>query len=395
MIEQRPNTDRKLNVLLVVPWDQESGGVAAVVGYLARHLETEGHGVLFLHPGASEVVRHKKTKWGFPAVELRLRAPFNPNYPVRSVVAFLVTFPFTLFQLVRLLRENDIRVVNIHFPGEHFVYFAFCRWLLPVRLVISIHGMDAIRWDTPSKPPSRALGLVFRAADLIVAPSWRFLRRCNDMLASFSARRLAIHNGTDLSELEMSEPNADDAQAPFILSVCSLDQWKGLDVLIRAIAILRDSGETTRLIVAGEGPLRVELERLIAELGLQQQVQLIGQQSRSSVARLLHQCTLFVLASRFEAFGIAVLEAMACGKAVVGTTVDGILEIIDDGENGILVEPEDPAALVAAIRRLLADAALRERLGEAARARVKNQFQRQRMGENYTHAFQEVLAHGA
>lgn len=387
--------DRKLNVLLVVPWDQESGGVAAVVGYLARHLEAEGHGVLFLHPGASEVVRHKKTKWGFPGVELKLRAPFNPNYPLRSVVSFLVMFPFTLFQLVRLLRANDIRVVNIHYPGEHFVYFAFCRWLLPVRLVISIHGMDAIRWDAPTAPPSRALALVFRAADLIVAPSSRFLGRCNDLLASFSARRLAIHNGTDLSEMEMSAPNTDDAQAPFILSVCSLDEWKGLDVLLLAIAILRHSGHTTPLIVAGEGPMRVKLERLIEDLGLQQQVQLIGQQSRSAVARLLHQCTFFVLPSRFETFGIAALEAMACGKAVVGTTVDGILEIIDDGENGILVEPDDPPALAAAIRRLLADAALRERLGEAARARVKDQFQRQRMGESYTHAFQEVLAHGA
>jgi glycosyltransferase involved in cell wall biosynthesis len=385
--------DRKLNVLLVVPWDQESGGVAAVVGYLARHLETEGHGVLFLHPGVSEVARYKKTKLGFPGVELKLRAPFNPNFPMRSVLSFLVTYPFTLFQLLRLMRANDIRVVNIHYPGEHFVYFAFCRWLLPVRLVISIHGTDAIRWGAPSTTPSRALGLVFRAADLIIAPSWRFLRRCDDLLASFSARRLAIHNGTDLPELEVNGPVR--AQEPFILSVCSLDKWKGLDILIRAMAVLRDSGETTPLIVAGEGPERAELQRLIADLGLQQQVQLIGQQARASVTELLHQCALFVLASRFETFGIAVLEAMACGRAVVGTAVDGILEIIDDEENGLVVAPEDSQALAAAIRRLLADAPLRQRLGDAARVRVKDQFQRQRMGESYMHAFQEVLAHGA
>ena len=141
--------------------------------------------------------------------------------------------------------------------------------------------------------------------------------------------------------------------------------------------------------------MNADLERLIANLGLQKQVQLIGQQSRSSVARLLHQCTLFVLASRFETFGISALEAMAVGKAVVGTAVDGILEILDDGETGILVEPDDPHALAGAISQLLADAPLRERLGQAARVRVKDQFQRQQMGENYTHAFQEVLAHGA
>ena len=380
----------------MVPWDQESGGggVAAVVCNLARHLQSAGQRVLFLHPGTNEILREKKTKMGFPGVDLRLRIPFDRHHPLRSVVAFVVMFPFTLWQLVRLLRANHIRIVNIHFPGEHFVYFAFCRWLLPVRLVISIHGTDAIRWDGPSPPPSRALELLFRAADLIVAPSWRFLRRCDDMLSAFSARRLAIHNGTDLAELELSAPIADNAQPPFILSVCSLDAWKGIDVLIRAVAIMRDAGVTTPLIVAGEGPFRPEIERLIGDLGLQEQVNLIGQQSRSSVARLLHQCTLFVLASRFETFGIAVLEAMACGKAVVGTTVDGILEIIDDWKNGILVKPDDPPALAVAIRLLLADPALRQRLGEAAAARVKDQFQRQRMGENYTHAFLEILADG-
>jgi glycosyltransferase involved in cell wall biosynthesis len=386
-------TNRKLNVLLVVPWDQESGGVTEVVGSLARHLQAEGHGILFLHPGTSELLRRKKTKCGFPGVELKLRAPFNPNYPVRSVLSFLVMFPFTLFQLVRLLLGNAIRVVNIHYPGEQFVYFAFCRWLLPIRLVISIHGMDAIPWDTPSRPPSRALRLVFRAADLIVAPSWGFLRRCDGILASSSARRVAIHNGTDFAELSIPASDS-NAVKPFIVSVCSLDEYKGLDVLIRAMAMLRDAGETMRLVVAGEGPMRVDLERLIAGLALQEQIDLIGQQPRFSVVRLLHQSSCFVLASRSENFPISVLEAMACGKAVVGTNVGGLPEMIENWQNGILVEPDDPTALAATIRLLLADADLRNRLGQAARARVKDQFQELHMAESYTHAFQEVLDSG-
>jgi glycosyltransferase involved in cell wall biosynthesis len=300
-----------MNILLVVPWDQESGGVAAVVGHLARYLEAEGQRVLFLFPGPNQFVRQKKTKWGFPGMEVRLRTPFNPDHPLRSVVSFIVMFPFTLWQLVRLLRANDIRVVNIHYPGEHFIYFAVCRRLLPIRLVVSIHGCDVIAWEAPSTATSRSLAFIFRAADLIVAPSWRFLRRCDEIFAPFSARRLAIHNGTDLAELETREATADRIQVPFILSACSLDRYKGLDVLIRAIAILRDAGDTTRLIVAGEGPVREELEKLIADLALQQQVQLIGQQSRASVVKLLHQSTCFVLPSRFENFPIAVLEAMA------------------------------------------------------------------------------------
>src|SRR5437899_3416616 len=130
-IRARPDAVTRLSVLLVVPWDQDGGGVASVVGYVARHLDAQGHRVLFLHPGRSELLRYRKTKWGFEGVELNLRNPVVREHPLRSVFAFLVTFPFTLFQLIRLLRKHEIRVVNIHFAGPAFVYFAFCRWLLP------------------------------------------------------------------------------------------------------------------------------------------------------------------------------------------------------------------------------------------------------------------------
>lgn len=382
----------KLSVLLAVPWDQESGGVAAVVGHLARHLETHGHRVLFLHPGASEVIRSKKTKWGFDGVELNLRTPYVPEHPVRSVIAFLVTLPFTLFQLVRLLRRHDIGVVNIHYPGPAFVYFAVCRWLLPIRLVLSIHGTDVARWDSPESQLSRMMAVLFRAADLIIAPSRGFLRRCNNTLAPFPARQLVIHNGTDLAELQPQ--TTDDERLtdePFVLSVCTLDEWKGVDVLIRAIGLLRDAGETVRLVHAGEGSLRAELEHLTVALGLEQQVQFLGKQQRPSVARLLNQCTVFVLASRFEPFGIAAIEALACGKPVVATTVDGLVEVVEDGTCGILVKPEDVEGLAAAIRRLLDDADLRARLGAAGRDRVRDRFQWQHTGENYARVLEEVL----
>jgi glycosyltransferase involved in cell wall biosynthesis len=385
-----------LSILLVVPWDQESGGVASVIGNLARHLEGHGHRVLFLHPGVSELVRYKKTKWGFQGVELNLRTPLVRDHALRSACAFLLTFPFTLLQLLWLLRVHGIRVVNIHFPGPCFVYFAFCRWLLPIRLVLSIHGTDVLPWDAAGSRPSRALGLLLRAADLIVGPSRAFLRKCSGVLASFPARRIAIHNGVDLAELELpASPRPDTTQARFILSIASHDEWKGLDVLLQAMALLRAEGETVRLVLAGDGPLRSELEHLAAALGLQRQVQFIGYQSRRYVARLLNECTLFVLPSRSEPFGIVIIEALACGKPVVATAVDAIPEIINDGTDGILVEPENAGALAAAIRRLLGDAALRERLGQAGRLRVKDAFRWQGTGERYVHAYEELLERGA
>lgn len=385
----------KLNVLFVVPWDQDSGGVTMVAGNVARHLQAEGHSVLFLHPGDRELLRARRTKWRFPGVQMKLRAPFNPDYPVRSVIAFLVALPLTLLQLVGLLRKNAIDVVNVHYPGEQFVYFALCRWLCRVPLVISIHGMDALRWGSRSTAPSNAMALLFRAADLIVAPSWRFLRRCEDVLAPFSALKTAIHNGADVAELERpAYVEADIPEQPFILAVCSLDEWKGVDVLIRAVALLRATACKTAVIVAGEGPQRPQLELLIRDLGLQDQVHLIGQRSRDSIGSLLQRCLLFVAPSRFESFGIAAVEAMACGKAVVATKVDGMQEIIEEWKSGILVEPDDAETLATAIRMLLADPGLRRRLGDAARLRVNSKFRGEQMGENYIRAFRELLAHG-
>lgn len=383
----------RLSVLLVVPWDQEIGGVASVVGYVARHLAAHGHQVLFLHPGPSETLRYKKTKWGFEGVELNLRTPVIQQNRLRSVIAFLVTFPFTLFQLIRLVRKHKIQVVNIHFAGPASVYFAFCRWLLPIKLVISIHGTDVLPFKNAERQSSSPfLRLVLRAADLIIGPSWGFLRRCDAVLASVSARRMAIHNGIDLAELESTvSTQSGSTRSQFILSIASHDEWKGLDVLISAMALLRDQGRAVRLVLAGDGPLRPELEGLAAALGLDQQVEFIGYQSRPAVARLLSECTLFVLPSRYETFGIVVVEALACGKPVVATAVDGIPEIIEDGTNGILVEPDDARALAAAMLRLLADAGLRERLGEAGRLRVKESFRWQRMGESYAHAYEGLL----
>jgi glycosyltransferase involved in cell wall biosynthesis len=391
-LRPRSSARKKPSVLLVVPWDHESGGVVSVVGHLARHLEARGHRVLFLYPGASEFVRYKRTRMGFQGVELNLRTLLVPGHRLRSVFAFLVTLPVTLFQLLRLLKVHNIQVVNLHYPLESFVYFAFCRWMRPIRLVVSIHGTDILLWKATSRWPSRTLGLVFRAADLVVSPSGAFLRQCANALAPFAAPRTVIHNGVDLAELD-SQKSSDgaEAQSPFILSVASHDEWKGLDVLIRAIALLREQGETTRLVLAGDGPIRAELEHLTATLGLNHHVQFLGYQPRSSVARLLNQCSLFVLPSRSEPFGIVVIEALACGKPVIATAVGGIPEIIEDGRNGILVQPDDPSALAAAIRRLFGDANLRERLGRAGRQRVNDAFRWQHMGERYARAYEELL----
>ncbi len=156
---------------------------------------------------------------------------------------------------------------------------------------------------------------------------------------------------------------------------------KGLDTLVAAIAELVAAGRTdVRLEIIGDGPGRAALEAQIAELGVGDRVVLRGGQPPTEVRATLARAQVFALAAREARDGdtdglpVALLEAMAHGVAVVATPIAGLPEAVIDGETGLLVPPDDSAALAAAIARLLDDSALRERLSSAARAFVAERF---------------------
>jgi len=141
-----------------------------------------------------------------------------------------------------------------------------------------------------------------------------------------------------------------------------LGPQKSLDVALEAVAAV--PGVT--LAIAGDGPDRADLERHAQELGLGERARFLGGLPRDRVLRLFRAADAALLSSSWENFPHTVVEALAVGTPVVSTAVGGVPEVVADGENGLLVPPGDPAALAAALARLLDDDALRERLGRAA-----------------------------
>jgi glycosyltransferase involved in cell wall biosynthesis len=135
--------------------------------------------------------------------------------------------------------------------------------------------------------------------------------------------------------------------------------------------VLREVPEA-HLVIFGEGDLRPALERQVKHLSLARRVLLPG--FREDVLSLMKSADLFVMSSVTEGLGSAVLDAMAMGLAVVGTTAGGIPEAVVPEETGVLVEPSDPASLAAAMVRLLKDSALRRAFGAAGTARVSEHF---------------------
>lgn len=174
-------------------------------------------------------------------------------------------------------------------------------------------------------------------------------------------------------------PPSSDA-ATTVLSVSRLVEKKGVEYLLRACAILKERGEAFRCLVVGDGPEKETLRAMVKRLRLNGNVELTGPMSNEKVRGLMNQGGILVAPSIYvgdgERDGIptVLVEAMACGMAVVSTCVSGIPELVVNEHNGLLVPERDEVALADAMRRLLRDSQLRESLGRRGRQRVLSDF---------------------
>ena len=163
-----------------------------------------------------------------------------------------------------------------------------------------------------------------------------------------------------------------NGKGPRLLTMGRLTQQKGIDLLFRALTELKDT--PFRLDIAGDGPERVALEKLAAELGLADNVRFLGWVGREQLPQVFGSADVFVLASHIEGMPNVVLEAMAYARPVVCTRVSGSDELVTNGVTGLMVEVGNQTQLVAALRKVLTDAQLRSSMGAAGRARVEEHF---------------------
>jgi glycosyltransferase involved in cell wall biosynthesis len=169
-----------------------------------------------------------------------------------------------------------------------------------------------------------------------------------------------------------------------LLFVGRLTRQKGADVLLQAMRALRGRLDVEAAL-AGDGDARPALERMAGDLGLRDAVRFLGWCDRARIAAESRAADVFVLPSRDEGMSNAILEAMAAGLPVVATGLAANRQLVAEGSSGLLTPPDQPEALAEAILRLGADAALRQRLGAAGRARVERDFSWRETARAYLH----------
>jgi glycosyltransferase involved in cell wall biosynthesis len=211
-----------------------------------------------------------------------------------------------------------------------------------------------------------------------------------------AAKVRVIHNGIDTTSFQRGDGAvirnslAIPKDAPVIGTVGRLNEIKCQDLLLRAFARTRKSFPAVHLVLVGDGPLRDELRRQAAELGIEDCVHFPGYQA--CTAPFYHAMQVFALTSRSEGMPQALLEACIAGVPVVASRVGGIPEVIEQDRTGILFESGDETGLAAALTRLLSEPAQGRELAEAARARVESTYHIGRMSAEYHRDFLELLS---
>ena len=358
-----------MKILHVDPEAGFGGGERQVVG-LIRHLARRGHENVLAAAAGSRLAAI------VPGADARLRPLGIRNH--LDVLAAL--------RLRRLVALESPHVVHFHTSRAH----AMSPWLrrYAPRAIVT-RRMDY----APRRGPWTDL-LYNRSVAAVVAISEEVRRR----LAGAGVRReriSVIHSGVEPPAGLPGPAGRAAARARFGIGeelaigvVAALEPRKGHDVLLRALAAVDREASPWRCLVCGGGSQREPLARLAADLGLTARVRFLGEQPQ--VADVLAALDVFVMPSRYEGLGVAVLEAMAMALPVVATAVGGIPETVESGRTGLLVPSEDSAALAAALGDLRRDRERARRMGAAGRERVLAEFSMEAMVERYERLYDEV-----
>lgn len=389
----------------------ERAGAGAGAGALAGlrigitcHPTTGGSGIIATEIGLALAQRGHDVHFICYDVPARLQEERGPLPHVTFHRVQLGTYPlphldaYTLAlaaKLAEVSTENELDLLHLHYAIPHATSAYLARQMLRAqgqaapRIVVTLHGTDiTLVGNDPSILATNRFSLL--RSDGISVPS-QFLRQAAyDNLQLGDAPIEVIPNFVDTDHFRPADSDRldDTTREKVLIHSSNFRPLKRVGDVVRVLAAVRQK-IPAGLILVGDGPERAQTEALVAELGLSSCVRFSGM--RHDVLRLLQESDLFLLPSLTEGFGLAALEALACGVPVVASRVGGLPEVVSDGETGLLCESGDVDEMASAVLRVLRDPALHRKMSRAARASVLANFQPAPMVSRYEAFYRRAL----
>jgi N-acetyl-alpha-D-glucosaminyl L-malate synthase BshA len=363
------------------------GGSGAVATELGLALARRGHQVHFITYDAPFRLRGYTERVFFHQVETRMG-----RYPLFD------HFPYTLALASKqheVVVAEDLELLHVHYAIPHATTAYLARQMLarerPLRVITTLHGTDITLVGQESSFYA-ITKFSIEQSDEVTAVSSYLRDETYRAFGCVSCNIRVIPNFVNLQEYRPGENRGPGGLVPaghkLITHVSNFREVKRVKDVVRVFARIRRAMPAT-LIMIGDGPERVDAENEARELNVAPDVRFLGR--LDSVASLLQVSDLFVLPSQTESFGLAALEAMACGSPVVASRAGGLPEVVDDGVNGIL----EPVGSVEAMGRraveLLRDPARHSAMSQAAIAKAQ-EFSADRVVPMYEALYQEVVS---
>lgn len=374
-------TDKKLKILL---WTDtflpEIGGTEVVSNELIKEYCRLGHKVKLI-TAAGSFIEETRIINGVEVYRLLKQELYD----------MLILGKFDLLKknrgkLAKIISSFDPDVFHIHTAcGIYTSYISLmfkglfnCPMLLILHIVV----------DNDIYSKSLILNSLFELADRISCVSIANAKLLKSKNSFIVEKIRVIHNGLPAPDIKIKPLPKKSLK---ILFVGRLVPQKGCDILLRAFKLVLEEYQDAKLTVAGDGVDRKKLEALAIELDLQRNIEFLGWVAPKKVPLLMNNSIIVVMPSRFEPFGLVALQTAQMSRPLIASKIDGLEEIVVDGETGLLVNCGDIIGFAEAIKKLLANVALATTFGENAKKHVEQLFSVESMTKKYLEVSCEMI----
>ena len=321
-----------------------------------------------------------------------------PN--MRKSVLAKIQMPFLIvsefFSALSLARKSKSQLIHAHWILPQGMVGVWIKKITGIPLLVTIHGSDLF----PLKSPLflKLQRMVVKNADMITVNSLATQGELFKRFPEAEKKTVLIPMGVNIAHFKPRKvsPTKDFKDKKILLYVGRLSDQKGVQYLIEALPEVQKKHKDAILLIIGDGPYKPTLEEVAYENKVSSIVKFLGALSQEEIAYYYNLCDVFVLPALSnetgtEALGLALLEAMASGCAVIGSNVGGIPSAIIDNKNGLLVEQKDPQALSKAIDSLLSHPLKANLLGRNAASSAQSKYSWESISKRFLKAYAKVL----